>query len=151
MCTESANLFFWEIEKNEIHNFNIWISFLYCLGKKEKKTKLFSDFQIVSKVIFNNGVCFYLFILLWKRKTKFNDQNELLMHFRETFYNCPCPSPSSSYFSATCVRDFGIVNQYFWFWKSFNMVDQGNEFRFSRGIHVRIDIRSNISISIIPN
>ena len=127
----------------EFHFYTVW--------EKKKKTKLFSDFQIVWKVIFNDGVCFYLFILLWKRKTKFNDQNELLMHFRETFYNCPCPSSSFYYFSATCVRDFGIVNQYFWFWKSFNMVDQGNEFRFFRGIHVRIDIRSNISISIRPN
>ena len=39
---------------------------------------------------------------------------------------CNCLLSSSSRFSANCVQDFRSVNQYSWFWKSFNMVDHGN-------------------------
>ena len=56
----------------------------------------------------------------------------------------------SSPFSASRVRDFGIVNRYPWFWQSFNMANWRNEFCFFRGIHVRVDARTDISISIRP-
>ena len=57
--------------------------------------------------------------------------------------NCLCSS-------AHLFRDFGIVNRYSWFWKSFNMLDRSGEFSFFRGIHVSIDVRIDISISIRP-
>ena len=57
-------------------------------------------------------------------------------------------SPSSSWFSDSRIRDFGIVNRYSWFWKSLNMADWGGELRFFQDIYVRTDIRIDISISI---
>ena len=69
---------------------------------------------------------------------------------RITLCNCLCSpsSPSSSYFSGSHVRNFKIVNWYFWFWKSLHMADQGGEFGFSHGVHVRTDIRIDIYIFI---
>ena len=52
------------------------------------------------------------------------------------------------YFSASRVLDFGIVNRYSWFWNSLNMVDWGSEFSFFRSIHVRIDMKIGVAISI---
>ena len=57
-------------------------------------------------------------------------------------------SPSSSCFSDSRIRDFGIVRRYSWFWKSLNMADRGGEFSFFQDIYVRTDIRIDISISI---
>ena len=56
----------------------------------------------------------------------------------------------SSPFSASRVRDFGIVNRYPWFWQSLNMANWRDEFCFSRGFHVRVGARTDISISIRP-
>ena len=63
---------------------------------------------------------------------------------------CNCLCSSSSRFSASRVWDCGIVNQYSWLWKSLNMADQGSEFSFFQGIHVRTNIRIDISIPIRP-
>ena len=66
-------------------------------------------------------------------------------------YLCSSSSSSStSRSSASCVRYFGIVNLYSWFWKSLNLADWGAEFSFFQGIHVRTEIRFDISISIRP-
>ena len=68
-----------------------------------------------------------------------------------TFSNCLCSSsPSFPWFSASRIRNLGIVKRYSWFWKSSNMTDRGGEFSFFWGINVRIDIRIDISISIRP-
>ena len=48
------------------------------------------------------------------------------------------------------LRDFGIVNWHFWIWKSLNMANRGREICFIQVIHVRIDIRIYIFISIRP-
>ena len=45
-------------------------------------------------------------------------------------------------------RDFWIINQYSWFYKSHNMSNWGNKFSFFQGIHVIIDVRTDISISM---
>ena len=55
---------------------------------------------------------------------------------------------SSSRFSATRVREFGILNPYFWFWKSLSMAKRDSKVSFFRGNHVKIGIRIDISISI---
>ena len=65
---------------------------------------------------------------------------------RITVCNCLCSFSSSSHFSANCVRDFGIVNCYFLFWKYLKMADRGGKFGFFQGIHVRNVIRIDISI-----
>ena len=57
---------------------------------------------------------------------------------------------SSSRFSASRVRDFEFVNGYTLFWIPLNMANWGGEFSFFQGIHVRIDIRIYISISLKP-
>ena len=57
---------------------------------------------------------------------------------------------SSSRFSASRVRDFEFVNGYTWFWIPLNMAKWGGEFSFFQGIHVSIDIRIYISISLKP-
>ena len=51
------------------------------------------------------------------------------------FFYHPCP---------------GIVNRCSWFWEALSLVDRGYEFSFVLGIHVRIDIRIDISIPIVP-
>ena len=56
----------------------------------------------------------------------------------------------SSCFSARCIWNIGIVNQYMWFWNSLNLVDQSCEFSFLWDINVRINERIYISISIRP-
>ena len=63
---------------------------------------------------------------------------------------CKCLLSFCSCFSARCIWDNGIVNQYMWFWKSLNLVDQSYEFSFFWDIHVRINERIYISISIRP-
>ena len=52
--------------------------------------------------------------------------------------------------SASRVGDFITLNWYSWFWKFVNMVNQGGGFSFFQGVHVRIDIKTDISISIRP-
>ena len=88
-----------------------------------------------------------------------------LLSFCLLFYNCYCvcvkhimlchcvcssSSLSSFRFSASRVRDFGIVNRYSWFWKSLNMADWGGEFSFIQSINVKNGVRIDISIFIIP-
>ena len=59
-----------------------------------------------------------------------------------TLCNCLCSSSfSSSGFSVSFIRAFGILNWYSWFWESCNMVDWESYFSFSPAIHVIIDIR----------
>ena len=59
---------------------------------------------------------------------------------RITFCNCLCSSsPSFSWFSASRVKNLGIVKRYYWFWKSPSMTDRGGEFSFFWGINVTID------------
>ena len=71
---------------------------------------------------------------------------------RTTLCNCLYSSFSHSCpFSVSRVRDFGIVNRYSWFSKSLNMADRGGEFCLFQGIHLRTDIRIDISISIWPS
>ena len=53
-------------------------------------------------------------------------------------------------FCKLCLESFEIVNRYSWFWMSLTMVDRGSEFSFFRCIHVKIDIRIDIFISIKP-
>ena len=67
---------------------------------------------------------------------------------RMTLYSVLCSS--YCYFSANRVNDFGIVNRYSWCWKSHYMAYQGGKFNFSQGVHVRINIRIDISNSIRP-
>ena len=55
-----------------------------------------------------------------------------------------------SLFSCLRCRALKIVTWYSWFWKSLNMADRDNEFSFFWDIHVRIDIRTDISISWRP-
>ena len=55
---------------------------------------------------------------------------------------------SSSHFSASHVRVFRSVNRYSRCWKSLNVADRQVEFSFLWDIHVRIDIKIDISISI---
>ena len=59
-------------------------------------------------------------------------------------------SSSSLLFSASHIREFRIVYQYSWFLKSHNIGDRGGKFNFFQGIHRRIDIRIDISISTRP-
>ena len=54
-----------------------------------------------------------------------------------------------SCFSACHIQDFGIVNWYSWF-KNLAIVDRGDELSIFQGIHVRFDIRIDISTSIRP-
>ena len=51
---------------------------------------------------------------------------------RITFCNCLCSSPwrYSSHVSASCIRNFRIVNRYSWFKKYRNMADRDCEFSF---------------------
>ena len=50
---------------------------------------------------------------------------------RITLCNCLCSTFFPSFrFSASLVRDFGIVNRYSWFWKFPNMADQDGDFNF---------------------
>ena len=63
---------------------------------------------------------------------------------------CKCLLSFSSCFSARCIWNIGIVNQYMWFWKSLNLVNQSCAFSFFWDIHVRINERIYISISIRP-
>ena len=68
---------------------------------------------------------------------------------RITLCNCLCSASSRlSHFSASGSRDLGFVNRYSWFWKFLNMVDRVGESSFFRGLHVRSDIRIDISVSI---
>ena len=60
---------------------------------------------------------------------------------------CKLPVLLLVFFSASRVRDFSILNQYSWHRNYFNMVVQGGEFGFFWSIHVRIDIRIEISTS----
>ena len=57
-------------------------------------------------------------------------------------------SPSSSRFSTRRVWDFGDVNWYSWFEKSLNRPDWGGELSFFHGIHVRTDIKIDISLRL---
>ena len=63
--------------------------------------------------------------------------------------NCLCSSSLSlSSFSASRIRNLGIVIRYTWNCKSPNMGNRGGEFSFFQEIHVRIDIRIDISYSM---
>ena len=50
--------------------------------------------------------------------------------------------------SSRLIQDVGIVNWYFWFWKSLNMADKVGEFSFLQGIHIRTYKRIYTFISI---
>ena len=57
---------------------------------------------------------------------------------------------SFSCYSASRIRNFGIVNRYSWFGKSVNMADQRGALGFFQGIHAITDITIDIFISIRP-
>ena len=76
----------------------------------------------------------------------------VLLRLRKTqpVANHLCFSFSTSRFSTSRVRDFGIVNSYSWFLNSFKIVDGGGEFSFFQSIYVRTDIITDSSISVRP-
>ena len=57
----------------------------------------------------------------------------------QSFYSC---------FSVSRARVFEIVIQYSWFCKSLNLADWGGELSFFGAIHLKINMRIGISISI---
>ena len=61
---------------------------------------------------------------------------------------CNCLCSFSSCFSTSRVREFRIVNWNSWFWTSLNMVNGDVAFSIFRIIHVRTDIRIDISFPI---
>ena len=62
-----------------------------------------------------------------------------------TIGNC---QSSYSCFSVSRARVFEIVIQYSWFCKSLNLADWGGELSFFGAIHLKINMRIGISISI---
>ena len=78
----------------------------------------------------------------------FSEPIDCICMKRKTLCNCLCSSPSR--FSASCIWDFGNVNWYSWFKKSSNMADWSSELSFFQDIHVRVDIRIDIAISMRP-
>ena len=68
-------------------------------------------------------------------------ENICVASFAITF----CFLPSSRF-----IQGIGILNQYSWFWKYFNMADRGDEFSFFRDVHIRFDVKVDISTSMRP-